>query len=527
MVVVFVRGPIHPVLGRLNEVFSRASIHDTPLGIIVSILSLVADLVVGNLLGSDHANPWAGGEPAHIVAVAGSLGIAGEVAHVAPKDGDLILHATARAAGEELAHGEARASVARLVEVFGGGVVNREDIHAVDPVDAVTRGAKGGGAAEPFYEMPHLVGKGMRVTHSSDHTERLVVQDALAGPVDLARGAAIAVSGVQEFFSKCLVGVVELLQKIFWHMVGERGSEQIDATLGDKLGDACVECRAVGGIVRTRCPLKRGGECGSEVERERSVVLLVSFEEAVVAGGRCAAADEIVNDRARLNGLVCVRHKHHLCGFVAVVGGGAAKPGSQLGIQSHIVGVAPVIGCHPVIGHRVADVVAAGEVARACASRVRLCGEDLEIQRIWIAQPSGVLELLALDADLERIVCGGPSRFVASTKTTRLHTTRRQWILTLCARVLSGVAVHKNRAEILTVNRHDGLPAHVGGDINLIGHRALAGADIPRVDDDVGIDFAFPCLVCQVEEVDTEVDAAVSAGRDIATITEGKCNDIA
>ena len=79
----------------------------------------------------------------------------------------------------------------------------------------------------------------------------------------------------------------------------------------------------------------------------------------------------------------------------------------------------------------------------------------------------------------------------------------------------------------MTVNRHDGLPAHVGDDINLIGHRALAGVDIPRVDDDVGIDFAFPRLVGQVEEVDAEVDAAVTASGDIAPIAEGKCNDIA
>ena len=131
----------------------------------------VIDLVVGDLLGGDDADPWAATEPANVGLVTVGFGRGGEVAQVAPEDNDLILHAAAGAAGEELADRQGGAAVAHLVEVFAGHVMDRENLHAVDFIDAVTRGAEGVAAAEPLEEVAHLIGEDVVVAHVFDDGE--------------------------------------------------------------------------------------------------------------------------------------------------------------------------------------------------------------------------------------------------------------------------------------------------------------------------------------------------------------------
>ena len=64
-----------------------------------------------------------------------------------------------------MADGAGGALILHLIEVGAGFVVDREDLHAIDLIDAVAGGAEGGAAAEPLDEVTHLVGEDVAVTH--------------------------------------------------------------------------------------------------------------------------------------------------------------------------------------------------------------------------------------------------------------------------------------------------------------------------------------------------------------------------
>ena len=157
---------------------------------------------------------------------------------------------------------------------------------------------------------------------------------------------------------------------------------------------------------------------------------------------------------------------------------------------------------------------------------VGLGSEYLEIQSVRIAQPPGVLELLALHGNFDRIVATRPGGFVATSKGASLHAAMIDGILGLRRGVLRTVPVDKDRAEVLAVNGNDRFPLHVGGNVHLVGQCALTGGGAARVDDDVGIHLALPCVRCKIHEVDAEVDAPI-ATREIASIAEGESEDIA
>ena len=163
----------------------RAAAFSSPRAVRISVLTDVVDLVVGHLLRGDHADPRTAAEPAHVGVVAVGFAQCAEVAHIAPEDNSLVLHPAAGAAGEKLADRQGRAFVAGLVEVFAGLVVDRDDLHAVDLVDAVAGSAEGGAASEPLDEGTHLVGEDVAVTHVVDRGQRLVVEHALGRPEDI------------------------------------------------------------------------------------------------------------------------------------------------------------------------------------------------------------------------------------------------------------------------------------------------------------------------------------------------------
>ena len=158
---------------------------------------------------------------------------------------------------------------------------------------------------------------------------------------------------------------------------------------------------------------------------------------------------------------------------------------------------------------------------------VGLGSEYLEIQSVRIAQPPGVLELLALHGNFDRIVATRPGGFVATSKGASLHAAiGGDGILGLRRGVLRAVPVDKDRAEVLAVNGNDRFPLHVGGNVDLIRNGTLASFGVASIDDDVGVDLALPCVRCKIHEVDAEVDAPI-ATRQIAAIAEGESEDVA
>ena len=157
---------------------------------------------------------------------------------------------------------------------------------------------------------------------------------------------------------------------------------------------------------------------------------------------------------------------------------------------------------------------------------VGLGGEYLEIQGVRIAQPPGVLELLALHGDFDRIVAARPGGFVTTSKGASLHAAIIDGILGLRRGVQCGVSIDKNIAEVLAVDGNDCFPLHVGGNVDLIRNGTLASSGVASIDDDVGVDLALPCVRCKIHEVDAEVDAPIAA-REIASIAEGEGEDIA
>ena len=225
-------------------------------------------------------------------------------------------------------------------------------------------------------------------------------------------------------------------------------------------------------------------------------------------------------------------HHHDLGVFVAVIGPAAAKVTAELTIEDDVVLVAPPIRSEFVVVDGVPNVVASAQIARTHADAedtilgVGLGGEYLEIQGVRIAQPPGVLELLALHGDFDRIVAARPGGFVATSKGASLHAASGDGILGLRRGVQCGVSIDENIAEVLAVDRNDRFPLHVGGNVDLVGQCALTGGGAAGVDGDVGVDLALPCVRCKIHEVDAEVDAPIAA-REIASIAEGEGEDIA
>ena len=108
--------------------------------------------------------------------------------------------------------------------------------------------------------------------------------------------------------------------------------------------------------------------------------------------------------------------QHDLGRLVAVVVRPAAKVPGKFAVEADVVLVLPIIRCEPVIGDRIANVIAARDVATAAAIRVGHRGEDLEIERVGVPQPSGILEVPALDGDFHRIEATRPCGFILTTK---------------------------------------------------------------------------------------------------------------
>ena len=150
----------------------------------------------------------------------------------------------------------------------------------------------------------------------------------------------------------------------------------------------------------------------------------------------------------------------------------------------------------------------------------------MEIQSVRVSQPTGILELLALDGDFDRIVATRPRSLVEPAEAARLDATGRDRILGLRRGVQRSISIDKNIAEVLPVDRNDRFPLHVGGDIDLVGNGTLARAGVAGVDHDVGIHLALPRVRSEVHEVDAEVETAVAA-REIAAIAEGERKNVA
>ena len=109
----------------------------------------------------------------------------------------MILDVAATATGEKLADGKAGALVESLVEVFGGEVMNGEDFHVADLVDSEAVGPEGRGAAKPFDEVAHLIGKNVLISHGIDLRKGRGVENTLWSPEDLAGGSR-GIDGIKE-----------------------------------------------------------------------------------------------------------------------------------------------------------------------------------------------------------------------------------------------------------------------------------------------------------------------------------------
>ena len=101
VVVIFAGGPVHVIFGGLLEIFSGAATLRPPT-IIILDLSDVVDLVVGDLLCGDHADPRPAAKPPDVGVVAVGLSQGAEIPHVPPEDSGLILDVTKGPAREQL-----------------------------------------------------------------------------------------------------------------------------------------------------------------------------------------------------------------------------------------------------------------------------------------------------------------------------------------------------------------------------------------------------------------------------------------
>ena len=167
--------------------------------------------------------------------------------------------------------------------------MDRDDLHAVDLVDAVARGAEGGTATEPLDEVAHLVGEDVAVAEIVNRGERLVIKHALGRPEDVRRHRAVDAG--EEFVGQLLVGEIERLLEILRHVIGEGRADQIDLVVGDEVFDALVETRAIVERAGRRVvrPLQGRGQSGSDVQGQRHAVILMALDEPLVANGTGAA----------------------------------------------------------------------------------------------------------------------------------------------------------------------------------------------------------------------------------------------
>ena len=151
----------------------------------------------------------------------------------------------------------------------------------------------------------------------------------------------------------------------------------------------------------------------------------------------------------------------------------------------------------------------------------------MKIERVGVPQPSGILEVPALDGDFHGIIATRPCRFVYSSKSTCFNSTFGDRILELGGRVRRRISIHEDRAEVLSVSGDNNFPFHVSRDVDLVWHRAFAGSGVASVDDDVGIHLTLPGIDREIHEVDAEVHPTITAGLHISPIAERKTDDVA
>ena len=99
-----------------------------------------------------------------------------------------------------MADGQAGALVKGLVEVFRGEVMNGEDFYVADLVDAEAVVTEGRGAAKPFDEVAHLIGKNALISHGFDLGKGGGVENSFWSPEDFAGGSR-GVDGIKETIS--------------------------------------------------------------------------------------------------------------------------------------------------------------------------------------------------------------------------------------------------------------------------------------------------------------------------------------
>ena len=134
------------------------------------------------------------------------------------------------------------------------------------------------------------------------------------------------------------------------------------------------------------------------MESERGVVVFVCGEEAVVAGG---VGDSFIVKKGLggscgLDGLIAMCQQHDFGGFISVVCRTTTKVARKFAVQADVVLVFGVVGCNPIIGDGVSNVVSARQVASSASDRIRPSRENLEIQCFWISTPTSIDEMLAV-----------------------------------------------------------------------------------------------------------------------------------
>ena len=263
------------------------------------------------------------------------------------------------------------------------------------------------------------------------------------------------------------------------------------------------------------------------MQGEWRVVGLVSLEQAGVTDGGGAAANPALRGLGAVDGLVAVGEKHDLGVPVAVVASAPAEEAGELAVEADVVLIFPVIGSQPVVVNGVADVVAARNVPAAATEGVRHGAEDLEVKRVRITAPAGIDEVLPVDGNLDGIIATGPGDAVESGAEAARNDAEVGRVLELVDRVIAAVGVDEDRAEVLAIGRDDRLPAHVGGDVDLVGNGALADGGAAHVDDDVGSDLALPSIRREVHEVDAEVNTSVGGAAIAETEGDGVARAVA
>ena len=156
-------------------------------------------------------------------------------------------------------------------------------------------------------------------------------------------------------------------------------------------------------------------------------------------------------------------------------------------------------------------------VGRAVLGRV-----DLKVKGAGIPAPAEILQGLAVDGKLASVLSAAPLRRDqpgGADTTTDDTEPCGGGILIHVVCVIGGVGIDINRSTVLAPNRHDRLPPHGGGQINLIGQGFFARAGVTDIDDHVKIDVALPSIGLKIEEISSEVEFAIPIGGRVASIT--------